>query len=377
MSSPEVLLRRHCPILRYHSQELYGVVAIEAMTNFFFDRGPGASRWTRLRRDGEGNPIAEANPRADLLLNSDLLAQAYKGLDATKNDFLDTDNLSYPADAAIAQQNPEYADVIYGTVAERSDGAGCWLQYWFFYTYNSKAALRSGVGVHEGDWEMIQVRLGPGEAPEEVTYAQHRGGRRAPWPGAGAGRDHVEVVEQRPVVYVGLGSHASYMRPGRYRIEGVSLPKWLIDDVADGGGRELLEPRLKVLDHDGPPPWVRWLGHWGASLGGPFESPRGPGCQKEKWDKPDAFHGSVGYFEDRSDEMRAESAVLRRDPDVVVERTGDRVVVSYTVPYDSDGMWTAELLLSTLQDDERALLEEVFLATGAEGRPPGIQPPRL
>ena len=373
MTGHDVLLERHCPILRYHSEELYGVVAVEAMTDFYFDRGPGAPRWTILTRKGEGT-IAEAKPGASLVLSSQLLAESYGGLDAIPEDSLNLHNLSYAADAAIAQQQPAYRNVIYGTVAERADGAGCWLQYWFFYTFNSKAARASKAGVHEGDWEMIQVRLDAGEVPDEVTFAQHRGGQRAPWPGTASGRDEVEMVDQRPVVYVALGSHASYMRVGRHPIEDLSLLKWWIDDVADGCGLELLEPQLRVLDHDEPPPWARWPGRWGPSRFGPFKSPTGPAKEKEKkWYRPDEFHKSVPYFVDRSAQMREESGVPRRNPNVTVQRKGPRVVISYTIPYDNDGMWTAELLLSSHEGDERAPLEEVFLVNGAVRRPQAIQ----
>ena len=127
-----------------------------------------------------------------------------------------------------------HTDVIYGTVVPRAGGDGLWLQYWFFYICNASPAHVSNMGVHEGDWEMIQVRLNSSEAPDEVTYAQHRGGRSAPWPGTASGRDEVEVVDGRPVVYVALGTHASYMRIGRFRIEGLRFLSWLVDDVADG-----------------------------------------------------------------------------------------------------------------------------------------------
>lgn len=183
MSSGEELLRRYLPILRFHSEELYSVVGVEAMSDFYFTDGPGAPRWTRLKRIGEESAIAEARADAGVLLNSSFLATNY-GPDwpASENDFLDTANLSYAVDAAIAQENPAHTNVIYGTVAERADGEpGRWLQYWFFFTYNSKAALRSRVGVHEGDWEMIQVRLDGRDRPEAVTYAQHRSGQSAPW----------------------------------------------------------------------------------------------------------------------------------------------------------------------------------------------------
>ena len=68
---------------------MYGAVAVEAMTIFYFDRGLGAERWTALKRPGEDHPIAEAKPGAAVLLTSDVLAPSYGNDDATSDDFLD------------------------------------------------------------------------------------------------------------------------------------------------------------------------------------------------------------------------------------------------------------------------------------------------
>ena len=54
-----------------------------------------------------------------------------------------------------------------------------WLQYWFFYFYNDYN-LALGIGLHEGDWEMIQLRIHDG-APDLAVYAQHRQAEKRPW----------------------------------------------------------------------------------------------------------------------------------------------------------------------------------------------------
>ena len=46
MPSVEQTLAAYAPVLRYHSDELYGAVAVEALADFFFDGGPGAPRGT-------------------------------------------------------------------------------------------------------------------------------------------------------------------------------------------------------------------------------------------------------------------------------------------------------------------------------------------
>jgi hypothetical protein len=369
----EELLERHRPVLRYHSEELYGVVAVEAVTDFYFDSGPSAVRETQLRRRGEEIPIAEARPGAELVLRSTLLGSSYDGIyDATSDDYLDLHNLSYTADAAIAQQSPRHRDVIYATATERADRAGLWLQYWFFYTFNSKAARASNVGVHEGDWEMIQVRLDNSALPDEVTYAQHKHGQKAPWPGKGTGRDEVETIDERPVVYVALGSHASYFRRGRYPIEGLAALTWLIDDVADGDGHELSDPQLRVLPHDDPPTWASWPGRWGASAREPFASPTGPAEQgSEKWYTPDEFHAKASWFEELLLDT-GESGIPPRPADVAVEVNGSRVVVSFTTPFDEPGLWSAELMLSSHQQHAAAPREEAYLVNGDVAEPPPI-----
>src|SRR5215207_10637694 len=73
-----------------------------------------------------------------------------------------------------------------------SDGK-LWLQYWMFYYYN--ALNVETIGLHEGDFEMIQVALDAAGQPSEAVYAQHNGGERCPWSG-------VEHAGGIPVVYV-------------------------------------------------------------------------------------------------------------------------------------------------------------------------------
>ena len=58
-----------------------------------------------------------------------------------------------------------------------------------------------------GDLEMIQLRLDAQGQPQEVSYAQHRSGVRAPW-------SYVEQEQGAPVVYSARGSHASMLRAG-------------------------------------------------------------------------------------------------------------------------------------------------------------------
>ena len=103
--------------------------------------------------------------------------------------------------AAREMHRGKFADRVHGH-ASRADDGGWWLQYWFFYLFNNKAFL--GFGLHEGDWEMVQVRLDSDEQPQEMAFAQHTHGQRCAWNALTLEDEH------RPVVFVARGSQASY-----------------------------------------------------------------------------------------------------------------------------------------------------------------------
>ena len=71
----------------------------------------------------------------------------------------------YAAHAAALHRNPAYRDRVYGHARRDAQGR-LWLQYWLFYYYNDfqlAGPLLSG-GKHEGDWELVQLRLDAGRA---------------------------------------------------------------------------------------------------------------------------------------------------------------------------------------------------------------------
>ena len=70
-----------------------------------------------------------------------------------------------------------YGDRVYGRAL--TSGGKTWLQYWLFSYYNPQNVL--GFGVHEGDWEFVQVGLDADGVPDVATYAQHGGGERCGW----------------------------------------------------------------------------------------------------------------------------------------------------------------------------------------------------
>src|SRR3954465_5695246 len=98
-----------------------------------------------------------------------------------------------------------------------------WLQYWFFYFYNDYN-LALGIGLHEGDWEMIQLRMHDG-APDLAVYAQHRVDKKRPWGQV----TKVPGDPNRPMVYGARGWTSPYFEPGfhpTYSERSLAVEKW-------------------------------------------------------------------------------------------------------------------------------------------------------
>ena len=167
-------------------------------------------------------------------------------------------------------------EVVYGRrVTDPGDGR-TWLQYWLFFLTNTqdRGILRSGR--HEGDWELVQLRLGPGNRPDRVTLAQHS------WAEGCAYRD-LRRAGEAPIVFVANAAHALYSRPATHDRQWPDP-----DDEADGEGRRVRPP----VERFGS--WAEWPGRWGDSDDGivPIEhpSPRGPAFQERRpWQSPSAF----------------------------------------------------------------------------------------
>ena len=177
----------------------------------------------------------------------------------------------YRAKAEALQADPHHAGRVYGRAQTGSDGR-LWLQYWWFYFFNDYRLLGVlAAGVHEGDWEMIELRIdAAGSAPDLALYTHHRSAQARPW-------TSVEKVGERPVVYVARGSHGAYFDAGT-RWTGA----WF--DHADGR-IDTGAQRLQIVG-DGPADaWIRWPGAWGGTRarGGAIrrldgQSPAGPGA---------------------------------------------------------------------------------------------------
>jgi hypothetical protein len=318
-------LERFRPALVYDPQEPYRAISAASITD-----NPGN---TLERRDGS------------------VLSRAGSGLALAllaRYEVRDGDRLDEAGDPITAarrfQGDPVYAERVYGRI--RPLGSRVWLQYWLWSYYNPKHLL--GLGRHEGDWELVQVRLGPDGEPEAATYSQHQDGEAKDWDGI------TKHEGDHPTVYVAPLSHACYFEPGAH-------PYVLGVDNPDGSQPPVL-PRVESFGD-----WHRWSGRWGASTGvlnGLFggrlggRSPASPGRQGQKWADPEAWHNrarrAAPLRRGRQAVRAAGTATYPRLTALSARRDGDRVLIDWAV--DPAPQRRATRLLVTLHRDDGAVL---------------------
>jgi hypothetical protein len=300
------LLKRHKPVLKYDSQESY-----------FAD---SAAEWT----DNKGNELRDAGKV--LATAGHGLSPAFLGVkypDGTKakgSDLIADPASDYREQARKLHANKRYANRMYGH-AVVDDHDDLWLQYWFFYFYNDYNLIGNFIkaGLHEGDWEMVQIRL-KGETPDLAVYAQHTEAESRKW-------SQVDLVPGtvRPLVYVARGSHASYFEPGRHW-----TGHWF--DYADGKRRSPDVSLNVVVEDDEDWRWIRWPGFWGDTKkgGSPLDSdsPRGP-ASHDQWDTPLALVDKAAAR--AAAPAPGEPPRPPAPPRIRVEWADSRIRVNYTV----------------------------------------------
>jgi hypothetical protein len=323
------LLKRHRPILRYDRQEVYFADSAAEWTD-----NPRNELRTRSGRLVAAATPADAEPRLSLAF---LAAGAYPGgLRPSPDDRIGDASGDYTEQARRLHAKAAYRNQMYGRWAVGSDGR-TWLQYWFFYFYNDYN-LAGGLGLHEGDWEMVQFRMGEGgDAPDLAVYAQHRWAEVAPW-------DEVEKPEGRPdtpVVYVGRGSHASYFHAGYHETEA-----WY--DLADGK-RSTPELALEAVD-DREPSWVAWPGMWGDTR------PRIPGLEQGSPTAP-CRHGQWAHPAALLDQARTvERGPAAPAPAVQASRGDGHLQLAY----DFRGGPNVDRLVVTVNSEDDAIQPRTF-----------------
>jgi hypothetical protein len=344
------------PVLRYDSRERYFADSAASFVENRFDGGPMTAYRTRLLRS-DGTLIADAGGELELDF---LRAGEYpNGQPVQDGDRLDG-GPEPVADARRRHLEDEISDVIYGRVAPRS-GGGLWLQYWLFYFHSAKgipgvsgAEGVLGAGLHQGDWEMVQIGIPKDQVgaadpkPDVAVLAAHDYAHRIAWDEV----DRTEVGDW--IIYPGRASHATYPKAGRWRGKKrgpFSLD--VLDDFADGGGVRR-EPDVQAI-RIGAPVWVGWPGLWGSTKAKPViggGSPQGPWRQRP-WRDPDGFaKDALPWRQHHVPIQEGLEAVAAPPaaPTVVVGREGADWTIAIVVPGGTEDAWAGTLTLASNGD---------------------------
>jgi hypothetical protein len=259
----------------------------------------------RAPKDGRDGALLATAPKIEL--DWPTYPDAKKGVES---DRLGIKGRDYRTQyVALRKTHPELKNKLVARAVRDPDSKRLWLQYWLWYFYNDYQ-LVFNAGLHEGDWEMVQLGM-DGDEPDVAVYAQHDQAERRPFA-------QVRRTEDgRPIVFSARGSHASYFEPGLYETEA-----WY--DVCDGA-RSAATSELVILREDDLPGWAKWKGQWGdteAPIKRVFSpSPHGPIAQAEKW-----FH--PGRWAEGAAERRTPGRA-KAPPPIEVCRVKDRVVVEF------------------------------------------------
>ncbi len=241
--SLDKLLRRHVPVLVLHPAERFRPVRVDG---FLADSDLQRSTPSGWETVAGPLPVGGAGLRLD-----QRSCRAVEGVTAA----------GCYATAEAAHGSPP---VVYGHAFRTKTRID--LQYWLWYPYNDySSTLPPGDvwQVHEGDWESVSVILDITGRPLVVGLSKHCEGTRRNWSG-------VRRQGARPVVYVGLGSHASYFGPGTFRHNQDCWPRELRDvvralDLVDRtGAGPTVRPALVPVSATRPS-WMRFAGRWGES----------------------------------------------------------------------------------------------------------------
>jgi hypothetical protein len=236
------LLGRHVPVLVLHPAERFAPVSVDgflADADLQRKTGPG---W-----EPAPGPLPAGG--ADLRLDHRLCSAR--------------DGLAASPCYAKAQAARGGAPVVYGA-AFRS-GKRIALQYWLWYPYNDFSPTVPGGEIwvaHEGDWESVSVLLDLWGKPLLVALSRHSAGARREW-----GRAPRRGL--RPLVFVGVGSHAGFFGPGEHPIDRRAEPL-LVPIIEAYGARavdhagrgRVVRPQLVRVSASSPR-WMAFAGRWG------------------------------------------------------------------------------------------------------------------
>ncbi len=351
------LLRRHAPIVRFDSRELFFPIAVDG---YLADSALMASDRTELVPVGEIDEksldhscgencyiqfVSDLDRRSVVRAEARRLARKLLGprlgrvglfgrvLDALfllsvfvrpTTPRLTTAAIALKLERLRLQQQP----VVYGRVV---DVAG-WLvlHYAYFYAMNDWRSGYRGLNDHEADWEQAWIMCDPVDRKPiwvvASSHEHHGSDLRRHW-----NDPECRQVGEHPVLFAGAGSHALYFRAGDY-VTRIDVPglRWLLklqrwirsalrirDQAAERGlGPALGMPFVDAATGDGPaiddwdvqpldderPCFGGFRGLWGLDTGDPTNGERGPSGPKfdrsgeirKSWADPVGFAGLHG-----------------------------------------------------------------------------------
>jgi len=237
------LLKRHVPVLVLHPAERVLPVPVEG-----FLADSDLVRRTATGWEKAAGPLPAGG--SDLRLDQRLCV-AVEGVASTP---------CYSAAEAAHRAGP----VVYGAAFRTRNRID--LQYWLWYPWNvySPTVPPGDLWqVHEGDWEAVSVILDLKGKPLHVGTSRHSEGARREWA-------RVKKRGLRPVVFVALGSHANFFRPGAHRFDPRFVDPALISVIKAYGARpvdfagngRVVRPRLVRVTATAPR-WMTFAGAWG------------------------------------------------------------------------------------------------------------------